>query len=81
MTRAEIQTRVREVAADVFEVTPEEVGPDASPDDVVAWDSVHHLSLVLALEEEFGVQLEPEEIEGMTSVAAIVSVIERRTTS
>jgi acyl carrier protein len=35
------------------------------------WDSLNHLNLILALEGEFGVQFEAEEIPELTSVAAI----------
>jgi acyl carrier protein len=42
------------------------------------WDSGNHISLVLALEEEFGVSFEVSEIETMTSFADIVSTLENK---
>ena len=39
---------------------------------------MQHLSLVLALEEQFGVQFEPEEIDRMRTIGGIVRIIEGR---
>lgn len=49
----------------------DEVPDSASPDTIDAWDSASHLNLVLALEAEFGVQFDADEISELTSVGAI----------
>jgi len=54
---------VARVIADVLGVDAAVVRPDSSPDTIPAWDSVQHLNLVIALEEEFGARFTPEEIE------------------
>lgn len=38
---------------------------------------MQHLNLVLAVEEKFGVQFEPEDIEQMNSIGAIASLVEK----
>jgi acyl carrier protein len=63
------------VFADVFEMPIEEVRADLSPENVENWDSSRHLSLVIALEQEFGVQFEPEEIEQLLSFELIQSMV------
>jgi acyl carrier protein len=40
-----------------------------------AWDSVQHLNLVLALEGRYGIQLEPEEMEGMRNLGRIAALL------
>jgi acyl carrier protein len=45
---------------------------------VEQWDSGNHISLVLALEEEFGVSFEVSEIEAMTSFVDVVSTLEHK---
>ena len=74
-----VDAPVRRVAADVFGLSEGELTVESSPSTIVTWDSVQHLSLVLALEEEFGVQFAPEDIEQMTSIGTIVDVVERYT--
>ncbi len=67
--------QVREVASDVFGLSPSEVTEGTSPENVESWDSVQHLNLVLALESRFGVQFAPEEIEKLKSVGAAAALI------
>lgn len=69
---------VRRIVADVFEVPEDQVKAESSPDNVESWDSIHHLNLVLALEQEFGVQFTPEEIEQLLSVELIVALVEEK---
>jgi acyl carrier protein len=77
----EIQSQVARVAADVFSIPVEEITAESSPQTIITWDSVQHLILVLALEEEVGVRFEPSEVEKMTSVAEIVRTVERHLAS
>ena len=67
--------KTRAIVADIFEVPLETVTPQSSPDTIATWDSMHHLNLVLALEQEFSVQFSPEEIEQLLSVELIVALV------
>ena len=40
------------------------------------WDSLQKVEIVLALEEEFDLMFEPEEIESMLDIQAIVNLIQ-----
>jgi acyl carrier protein len=70
--------RVRGIAADVLRIPASQITPQSSPESIEAWDSVQHLNLVLALEQEFGVQFEPEEIDQMSNIDRIRSVLETK---
>lgn len=72
---APLLDRVRGIAADVLEVPAARIGPDSSPETFDTWDSVHHLNLVLALEQEFHLQFEPEEIDQMKDIQHILTVL------
>lgn len=43
-----------------------------------AWDSMNHLNLVVELEMEFGVSLEPEEIARMVDYAAVCEILKTK---
>lgn len=43
-----------------------------------AWDSLHHLDLILELENEFGISLEPEEIAAMTDFVSILTILKTK---
>jgi acyl carrier protein len=67
--------RVRSIVADVFNLPLESILPASSPDNIEAWDSLHHLDLVLALEQDFGVQFTPEEIEQLLTVELVAAML------
>ena len=70
--------RVRQIAADVFGIPLAEITAASSPQNVSAWDSTLHLNLVLAIEEQFEVQLSPEEIEQMHTIGEVTSILGKR---
>jgi len=72
---AQLLDRVRTLAADVLEVPVAKITPVTSPENLDTWDSVHHLNLVLALEQEFSLQFEPEEIDQMKDIQHILDIL------
>ena len=70
--------RVRATASDVLQVPADQLTPESSPESIEAWDSIHHLNLILAFEQEFGVQFEPEEIDQMNNFGRILDVLENK---
>lgn len=73
-----IPSSLREIFADTLEIAPEEVTPELNGDSVETWDSFRHLQLFLSLENEYGVQFDPQEIPELTSVAKIQAALERK---
>lgn len=43
-----------------------------------AWDSMNQLNLVIELEMEFGISLEPEEIGRMVDYASVVEIVKTK---
>ena len=50
----------------------------ATPTTVEAWDSLASLTLVAVLEEEFAIQIEPEDIEHLVSFERALDYVTRR---
>jgi acyl carrier protein len=48
----------------------------SSADSLDTWDSLRHMNLMLALEEEFGIKFSDEQIMTMSSVGRIVAGID-----
>lgn len=59
-----------------FGVAPETVSRETVQEDIEGWDSVGHLNLMLMLEDGFGLQLEIEDMEKLTSVASILEHVD-----
>ena len=72
---AEVKDRVKGVFSKVLGVDSVVVGDDSSPATIPSWDSVNHLNLVMALEEEFRVSISTEEAMKMTDVGAILKTL------
>jgi acyl carrier protein len=66
---------LRRTVAAALGLAPEKVDDDFDCQASAAWDSLAHLRLVMALEEQFAVRFEDDELEQLTSVQAIARVI------
>ena len=55
------EERLIEILAKVFEIDQAEVNENSSPDTIEKWDSLHHMSLIVALEETFQIELTEEQ--------------------
>jgi acyl carrier protein len=71
----QVGEKVRDIVSALFNLPPDTVTVSTSHDDTEAWDSVGHLNLVLALQEEFSITIEPEDFEKLSSVGAIISYV------
>jgi acyl carrier protein len=72
------EQRVREIAGCLFNLDPADLTAASSPETVEAWDSLQQLNLVLAIEQEFDLRLDPEDIERMSSVGRVVDLIDEK---
>ena len=70
--------RVRGIFSDIFQVPLADVTAQSSPDTIPNWDSLQHLNLVLALEQEFQIQFTPEEIEQLLSVELVAALLDEK---
>ena len=75
---ASVFEEVRNVASDIFRIPADKITAESSPETIENWDSTHHLNLVLAIEEKFGVRFEPEDIEQMKNIGAVATLVEKR---
>ena len=70
--------RIKDTMAAVFELSVNDITDETSPDTVQLWDSLKHMQLVVALEEEFGIRLEDEEIVEMLNYSLIKHIISEK---
>ena len=60
----------------VFEITIEQINENSSPDTIESWDSLKHMNLVIALEEEFDCQFSDIEIVDLLSYKLIMAILD-----
>jgi acyl carrier protein len=69
------EQQLKEVLAKIFKVDASLITEDASPDTIENWDSLHHMNLVIALEEDFGVELTDDQVVEILSYKLIKIVL------
>jgi len=68
--------RILKVMSLVFVVPVETLNEESSSDTIASWDSLKHLNLILALEEEFNVEIPDEEVGNLMNYKLIKLVVE-----
>ena len=72
-----MSSKIRHIIAEVIGVPVEQVRDDASPATLEAWDSLRHMNLIVALEEELGVTFDDDALGRLTSLPAILEELSR----
>jgi acyl carrier protein len=78
---AEIDARVKEIIVEQLGVAPEEVTNEASFINDLGADSLDTVELVMALEEEFDMEIPDEEAEKLQTVGQAVDYIKNHATA
>lgn len=71
-----LEENVLDIMRRVFEM--DGVNTDASQKNCERWDSLHHLMLASELEDNFDIELEPEEIAEMTDFTRVVDMVKSK---
>jgi len=71
-----VEAKVRDIIVEQLGVNPDQVTTEASFVDDLGADSLDTVELVMALEEEFGLEIPDEEAEKITKVSDAVNFIE-----
>jgi acyl carrier protein len=80
LQESEVFSKIQKVFDEVFLETVV-VTPELTADDVEEWDSLSHVSLVLAIEQEFGIRFRVGEVEGTKNIGDLAALIEKRLNS
>ena len=66
-----VQPKIYQLMSNVFEIPVEEISEESSLDSIESWDSIRHLNLILAIEEEFGITIPDEEVGNLVNYKLI----------
>ena len=77
MSREEVLETIIEIGKDIFDNDDLMLTETSVANEVDGWDSLAHLSLMNELEGEYGIKFELSEIQGLKSVADLITTILR----
>jgi len=75
MTREEVYERLNTVFQDIFDDEELTVKDETTAADVDGWDSLNHIALIDAVEEEFGIKFGMKTVVKLKNVGEMVDVI------
>ena len=70
----DVQEKVMQVVVNIFQVSPDKISTKTTSDDIEKWDSLNHINMIQALEQEFGIRYDQEQMVSMLSVEEIIEV-------
>ncbi len=75
---ATVADRVKKIVVEQLGVKEEDISNDSSFVDDLGADSLDTVELVMALEEEFGIEIQDEEAEKITTIQQAIDFIEKQ---
>lgn len=75
---SDVRDRMTEVFRSVFGDESLVLAPEMTADDVAGWDSVTHITLIYAVEDEFGIKFSTRDLESLACVGDLMAIVSRR---
>lgn len=75
MNRTEIYEKLTAVFQDVFDDDGIEINDSTTAADIEDWDSLTHIMLLSAVEDEFGIKFDMKAVQWLKDVGAMVNLI------
>jgi len=73
-----VEEKVKEIIVDQLGVSAEEVKPESSFVEDLGADSLDLTELIMAMEEEFGLEIDDDEAQKLLSVKDVISYIQSK---
>ena len=80
MSRNEFKERLNGIFCEVFDDETIEIFDSMTARDIEEWDSLMHITLVVAIEAEFGLRLNAAEVGKLENVEAMIALLQERAT-
>jgi acyl carrier protein len=69
--------KINEILANNFKIPLDRTLENASMDEISTWDSLTHMGLIVAIEDEFGFELSGDDIADMITFDSIRSTVKK----
>ncbi|MBA3660207.1 MAG: acyl carrier protein [Gammaproteobacteria bacterium] len=76
-----LEVRVKKILSQLFNVSENEINDETSSDTVSKWDSLTHMNLIVALEDEFKISFTDEQMIEMLNYPLILLTVKEALTA
>lgn len=74
--RQNLTNRIQALLVESLRATPDQITPELAFGDLPQWDSMGHMEVMMALEAQFGVEINADTIAALTSIPSICSYLQ-----
>lgn len=78
MTREELLKKLQEIFRDIFDDESLEIEDSTNSSDIEDWDSLNHINLVVAIENEIEIKFSFEELAILKNVGGMVDLMMKK---
>jgi acyl carrier protein len=78
MSHDEIHKRLTAVFRDIFDDPSLQITDTTTADDISDWDSITHITLITAVEEEFKISFSTKDVKSLANVGDFIRLIASR---
>lgn len=75
MNRYQAFEKVQEIFRDIFDDQDLVIVDSSNSETIEDWDSLNHINLVVAIEKDFGIKFNFNELSGLKDVGAMIDLI------
>ncbi|MBE5939356.1 MAG: acyl carrier protein [Lachnospiraceae bacterium] len=74
MSREVVLEKMKEIFMDVLDAEVD-ITEETKRQDIEEWDSIAHINIIMSVESEFGIKFTLQEVNEMTEIGKIVTVV------
>lgn len=72
-----VHDRVKDIMIEHLDLKPDSLSDDASFSKQLGMDSLDAMDLLMVIDEEFGIRIPPQEMEGIDNLRTLVAAVEK----
>ncbi|MCK9257354.1 MAG: acyl carrier protein [Sulfurospirillaceae bacterium] len=70
-----MENRVKKTISEILDIEIDSINDTTSSKTVESWDSLKQMNIIVALEEEFEIELSDDDIDAMTNIGNIIKIV------
>ena len=78
MDNDSVKNKVVEIVSTILQIQPSELSPNSMVGDFPTWDSLGHLTILQRVQDDFGIEFEPEEMMDIEDLKDIIEIVGRK---